>query len=253
MMAWRGYARTRRYFSFMHTLATRLLPLPHAACWVLRIAALAGLLLVGSWCVPLVQALDWQVSQLRQSMQGRFGAAGVQRLDHWLAFMEGQAGRSEAGQLQAINDYWNQHVMGSEDSVIWGETEYWATPLETLGKRAADCEDFVIGKYFSLVRLGVPVEKLRFIYVRARVGGMGSTQSIAHMVLGYYETPQSEPLVLDNLLGSMYPASQRQDLTPVFSFNAQGIYVTGAQPASVERISRWKGLIARMQQEGFVP
>lgn len=213
-----------------------------------------GLLLGGAlWLVPTVQALEFKTQQMRQTMQQRFGDAGVQRLQAWLDFLQQQAGRQGTPLLQAVNDYWNRTVMGSEDMQIWGEAEYWATPLETLGKRAADCEDFVIGKYFSLLRLGVPVEKLRFIYVRARIGGIGSTYSIAHMVLGYYETPQSEPLVLDNLVGSMLPASQRSDLTPVFSFNAQGIYVAGAQPASVERISRWKGLLARMQKEGFVP
>jgi hypothetical protein len=86
----------------------------------------------------------------------------------------------------------------------------------------------VIGKYFSLLRLGVAVEKLRLIYVRARLGGVGSTQSIAHMVLGAGRWCWT-------LLDTM-PASQRKDLTPVFSFNAQGVYVAGAQPASVDRI-----------------
>lgn len=243
----------RRLPVFMPLFAFRLLPLRRAALWVLRVVAVAVVLSVAGWRAPEVRALEFQVQQMRQSMQARFGEGGVQRLDAWLALLEKSAGRSVQGQLQVINDFWNHNAVGGEDQQIWGEAEYWATPLETLGKRAADCEDYVIGKYFSLVRLGVPVEKLRFIYVRARVGGMGSTQSIAHMVLGYYETPQSEPLVLDNLMGSMVPASQRKDLTPVFSFNAQGIYVAGAQPASVERISRWKGLLARMQQEGFVP
>lgn len=200
-----------------------------------------------------VHALDFQVQLMRQTMQQRFGDAGVQRLDAWLDFLNQHANVQGRLQLQAVNDYWNRAVIGSEDVQIWGEAEYWATPLETLGKRAADCEDFVIGKYFSLLKLGVPVEKLRFIYVRARMGGIGSTQSIAHMVLGYYETPQSEPLVLDNLVGSMLPASQRNDLTPVFSFNAQGIYVAGAQPSSVSRIGRWQGLMEKMKQEGFVP
>lgn len=238
---------------FMPLCVPRYQPLRRSALWALRAVAAAAVLSVGAWRAPDVQALEFNVQQMRQSMQSRFGEGGVQRLDAWLAVLEKSAARSVQGQLQAINDFWNQNAVGGEDQQIWGEAEYWATPLETLGKRAADCEDYVIGKYFSLVRLGVPVEKLRFIYVRARVGGMGSTQSIAHMVLGYYETPQSEPLVLDNLMGSMVPASQRKDLTPVFSFNAQGIYVTGAQPASVERISRWKGLISRMQQEGIVP
>lgn len=205
------------------------------------------------WPWMQVAAFELQVPKMQQVMQQRFGDAGSKRLQSWLQFLEQHKGRQGQALLQAVNDYWNMAVMGSEDAAIWGEAEYWATPLEALGKGAADCEDFVIGKYFSLLHLGVPVEKLRFIYVRARMGGVGSTQSIAHMVLGYYETPQAEPLVLDNLVGSMLPASQRKDLTPVFSFNAQGIYVAGAQPSSVERISRWKGLMVRMQQEGFVP
>jgi predicted transglutaminase-like cysteine proteinase len=32
--------------------------------------------------------------------------------------------------LQAVNDFWNQNVVGGEDQQIWGEAEYWATPLE---------------------------------------------------------------------------------------------------------------------------
>jgi hypothetical protein len=73
------------------------------------------------------------------------------------------------------------------------------------------------------------------------------------MVLGYYETPAAEPLVLDSLLDNIMPASQRKDLTPVFSFNAQGVYVAGAQTTSVDRITRWRDLLARMKQEGFLP
>lgn len=41
----------------------------------------------------------------------------------------------------------------------------------------------------------------------------------AHMVLTYFETPSSEPLVLDNLRKTIQPASKRDDLIPVFNFN----------------------------------
>ena len=212
--------------------------------------------LVLAWLapVPVRSALEFDLARVQQTMQSRFGAQGVQALQDWLRMLEAQAGRPPARQLQAVNDFWNHMVLGSDDMVVWGEADYWATPLESLGKRAGDCEDFVIGKYFSLMRLGVPVEKLRLIYVRARVGGVGSTQSIAHMVLGYYEKPTSDPLVLDNLVADIMPASQRSDLTPAFSFNGQGIYVAGSSKAApVDRISRWRGLLSRMQQEGFMP
>lgn len=187
-------------------------------------------------------------------MRSRYGAQGIQALQDWLRVMQEQPGLNQEQQLERVNTFWNRAVIVSEDPIVWGEADYWATPLESLGKRAGDCEDFVIGKYFTLLRLGVPIEKLRLVYVRARLGGVGSSQSIAHMVLGFYPTPDAVPLVLDNLVGDILPASERTDLTPVFSFNGQGIYVAGAsQKAPVERIGRWQGLLARMQQEGFRP
>ncbi|MEB5966785.1 MULTISPECIES: transglutaminase-like cysteine peptidase [Comamonas] len=215
-----------------------------------------GSALVGSWALQRgfdAAALDFDAERLQSSMQARYGGAGVQRLNQWLAMLQAQKDRPLQQQLSAVNTFWNRAVLQSEDSMLWSQPDYWATPLETLGKGAGDCEDYVIGKYFSLLRLGVAVEKLRLIYVRARLGGVGSTQSIAHMVLGYYETPAAEPLVLDSLLDNIMPASQRRDLTPVFSFNAQGVYVAGAQTTSVDRITRWRDLLARMKQEGFLP
>lgn len=198
-------------------------------------------------------ALDFDAGRLQQTMQSLYGAAGAKALSQWLAMLQAQQGKALQQQLSAINDFWNRAVVHTEDSVLWSQPDYWATPLETLGKGAGDCEDFVVGKYFSLLRLGVPLERLRLIYVRARMGGVGSTQSIAHMVLGYYETPVAEPLVLDSMVDFLLPASQRKDLTPVFSFNAQGVYVAGAQPSSVDRITRWRDLLVRMRQEGFLP
>lgn len=213
---------------------------------------LAVLCMAGFLGAP-TQALQFDASQVQQTAQSRYGAEGAQALSHWSAVLNQQQGQSIPSQLRAINDFWNNQVRGGEDSQIWGQADYWATPLETLAKGWGDCEDFVIGKYFSLVSLGVDPGQLRLFYVRARVGGMGSSQSIAHMVLAFYETPGSDPLILDNLHGSIVPASQRRGLTPVFSFNAQGVYVGGAATGSVERISRWRNVLARMQQEGFSP
>ncbi len=213
-------------------------------------AALGGLALNSG---PYAIALDFDAARLQQTMQSRYGAAGTRALTAWLGMLEAQKGRPLQQQLTAVNEFWNRAVVQTDDSMLWGQADYWATPLETLGKGAGDCEDYVVGKYFSLLRLGVPEERLRLIYVRARMGGVGSTQSIAHMVLGYYETPTAEPLMMDSMVDFLLPASQRKDLTPVFSFNAQGVYVAGAQPTSVDRITRWRDLLARMKQEGFLP
>ena len=209
----------------------------------------ALLLLIAFLIVPLASALDLNEQQIKQTAQRKYGAKGVQNVEAWLNTMTTLQGAPEQQLLREINNFWNKVALAGEDIHIWGAEDYWATPLETLGKAAADCEDYVIGKYFSLIHLGVPADKLRLIYVRARVGGA----SIAHMVLGYYASPNAEPLLLDNLTGIIRPASQRPDLTPVFSFNSEGVYVSGSAPSSVDRISRWRGLLDKMRNEGFTP
>lgn len=212
---------------------------------MLAMYIVAALLLVSATSI----ALEISPSQLRQTAQQKYGPQGVKNLEQWLSILSSLQSIPEDQQLKEINTFWNRIALAGEDKQIWGVEDYWATPLETLGRGWADCEDYVIGKYFSLIHLGVPAEKLRLIYVRAQVAG----SSIAHMVLGYYPTPDAEPLLLDNLTGLIRPASQRPDLAPVFSFNSQGVYVGGRAPSSVDRLSRWRGLLDKMRTEGFRP
>ena len=195
------------------------------------------------------RALQFDPAPILQLAKSQYGPQGFNAVFNWLDLLSSQAAAPETSQLRAVNDFWNRHVRAGEDTDIWSRQEYWATPLQTLGKQAGDCEDFVIGKYFSLVQLGVSPAKLRLIYVRAQVGG----QSIAHMVLGYYETPGSDPLILDNLNHAIRPASTRTDLRPVFSFSADTVYVAGTAAGGVERITRWQAVLDRMSKEGFRP
>ena len=95
--------------------------------------------------------------------------------------------------------------------------------------------------------------KMRLVYVRASIGGADGEQ-VAHMVLAYYRAPGDEPLILDNLLGEIRVASRRPDLTPVFSFNGEGLWRgVGAQAAGdpVARLSRWREVLAKAHAEGF--
>jgi len=126
--------------------------------------------------------------------------------------------------------------------------------METLGRGAGDCEDFAIAKYFALLLLGTPDEKLRLIYVQARLGGINSSVTQAHMVLAFYPAPDAEPLILDNLINDLQPASRRPDLQPVFSFNSQGLWqgASGARGAGgPANLSRWQELLRRARAEGF--
>ncbi len=161
---------------------------------------------------------------------------------------------SEDSRIREVNQFLNQRLRYVEDSMLWRQEDYWATPLESMSRGAGDCEDYAIAKYFTLRELGVAPQKLRMVYVRARIGGPSSTITQAHMVLAYYTTPTAEPLVLDSLVTSILPASQRTDLQPVFSFNADGIWVgnSTAPNANVDRLTRWRQLIDKMKSEGFI-
>ncbi|MBL8452570.1 MAG: transglutaminase-like cysteine peptidase [Zoogloea sp.] len=192
---------------------------------------------------------------MRQVAQQRFGQAGSEAIDAWRSAVGGWRGLNEDEQLRRINEYFNRRIRFADDSVVWSQADYWATPLETMARGAGDCEDFVFAKYFTLRELGVPEDRLRMTYVRAQVGGAGSSVSQAHMVLSYYPSPDAVPLVLDNLITEIRPASGRPDLVPVFSFNMQGVFVGGAAQATspVDRVSRWRELLLRMRSEGYTP
>lgn len=181
---------------------------------------------------------------------GPNAVTGAQALQQLLA---GSNGLDDAARLQAVNTFYNRRVLFRDDTEVWNQVDYWASPFETLQRGQGDCEDFAIAKYFTLVSLGMPVNRLRLVYVRAQVGGpQGVVQ--AHMVLAYHPTPEAEPLILDNLIGEIRPASRRPDLAPVFSFNGDGLWQgVGSQPAGnpVARLSRWREVLAKAQAEGF--
>lgn len=193
---------------------------------------------------------------LQQQLVARFGPGRIGLLDDWLQLVAAAKPLDEGRKLQAINDFFNRHIVFDDDLNIWRQSDYWATPLETIGRGRGDCEDFAIAKYYSLRLAGVPVARMRLVYVKARLStGAGEVQQ-AHMVLAYYAKPSAEPLVLDNLQTAIQPASRRPDLQPVFSFNSEGIFagVSGALKASsggIGRLSRWQDLLQRARAEGF--
>jgi len=156
----------------------------------------------------------------------------------------------EGDRLATVNDFFNQRVAFRDDIEVWGQIDYWATPLEMLDKGAGDCEDYAIGKYMSLLAAGVPQSRLRMVYVRAQFQGRPQ----AHMVLAYYPQPEAEPLILDNINPEIRAASLRPDLTPVFSFNGEGLWSgVGATTAGnpLVRLSLWRDLLAKAKAEGF--
>ena len=197
----------------------------------------------------------WEFDLLFNRVQQRYGNVAAHLVQDWESVLISSRNLPETDKLKRINEFFNRRIRFEDDTQVWHQVDYWATPLELIGKGAGDCEDFSIVKYFSLREAGVAREKLRMTYVRARIGGPNSDVNVAHMVLAYYPAPDAEPLILDNLISDIRPASRRTDLTPVYSFNSDGVFSgSSAQVVTpVDRLSRWKDLLLRMQAEGMAP
>ncbi|WP_245579331.1 transglutaminase-like cysteine peptidase [Chitinilyticum aquatile] len=197
----------------------------------------------------------WDPGRISQLMAKLHGATAARSFDELNRYTASLRSLPDEDKLKRVNEYFNRRIRFEDDQLVWKQADYWATLGETLAKGAGDCEDFTIAKFVTLRELGIAAEKLRLTYVKARIGGASSSVTVAHMVLAYYATPDSEPLILDNLLTDIKPASSRPDLSPVFSFNNEGIFAGSAQrpSAGVDRLSRWKDLLLRLQAEGIEP
>ena len=199
-----------------------------------------------------VAALD--LVQIQASFKKLGGQPQV--LTAWQTMLRDATDLPVNDKLKRVNEFFNRHIAFVENKEVWGRDDYWATPLESLSKTKADCKGYVIAKYFTLLQLNVPIKQLRLIYVKAQIGGAESSMQQAHMILAYYPTPDAEPLIMDNLITEIRPASRRPDLLPVFSFNSDGVFVGVAGhalmgPGGVGQLSHWAELLQRAQAEGF--
>ncbi|WP_348943812.1 transglutaminase-like cysteine peptidase [Chitinibacter sp. FCG-7] len=193
-------------------------------------------------------------SKLLNAVSRKWGTPAYQRLLAWQEVVQEQKPKAEnqwtssnnsatLNTLKITNAFFNR-IPYYSDQTHWGTEDYWATPIEMLGSNGGDCEDYAAGKYFSLRELGAPVGQLRMVYVRAL------RRNEAHMVLAWYPTPEAEPLILDNLIGDIKPASQRTDLEPVYSFNDDDIWTGNTQrKGSASQIRFWRELKEKMARE----
>jgi predicted transglutaminase-like cysteine proteinase len=172
-------------------------------------------------------------------------AASAKR--EWEALIRASLALSDAEKLEAVNRFFNHRIRFGEDLEVWGQPDYWASPLETLERGAGDCEDFAIAKFFTLRLLGIPEHNLRLMYTT-----LSSTHQ-AHMVLGYWSGGAEVLLVLDSLLADIRPLAQRHDLQMQFAFDTTHLYrfednrlvVAG----DARLLPRWQELKDKVSQE----
>lgn len=178
----------------------------------------------------------------------KYGDIAKKRVLLWDKMLEETKNKDILHKLKDINDFFNK-IKYKTDPSHWGKRDYWATPFEFLGTGAGDCEDYAIAKYYSLIKVGVPENKLRIVYVKLKKR-KGAYEE-AHMVLTYYHKPDSTPIVLDNVNKKLKLATDRDDLSPVYSFNASGLWQAKNRGLTQERVGsnnlkNWKSLMSRI-------
>jgi predicted transglutaminase-like cysteine proteinase len=183
-------------------------------------------------------------SKIVNSLEENYGPRAGKRGKAWFKLMKQEPGVTEKEILKKVNRFFNMFRF-IDDSKLWGVNNYWATPVEFIGVNGGDCEDYSIAKYYTLLELGIPDDKMRITMVKA------VNLNQYHMVLAYYDTPGSIPLILDNIDGLIKPATKRNDLTPIYSFNGSQLWLNkekgrGVLSGKSSRLKSWRDLRQRI-------
>jgi predicted transglutaminase-like cysteine proteinase len=211
---------------------------------------LIGVLLVaGIYPALFADVLDAKDRQMVDAVQTKYGSRAARRIIDWRMLI--QRARSEKwGQQQALeatNRFFNRQIF-IDDIKLWGQPDYWASPIEFLAAGGGDCEDFSIAKYFTLREMGLTDESMRLIYVKA------IRYNQFHMVVANYATPEAMPVILDNLDPVIKPANLRKDLIPIYSFNGSHLWLMKAKgqgqlAGNSDRLSMWTDLQQRFSTQ----
>ncbi|MEZ0259754.1 MAG: transglutaminase-like cysteine peptidase [Alphaproteobacteria bacterium] len=129
----------------------------------------------------------------------------------WKAHLGTLKGKSVRDQINGVNSYMNS-IRYVEDSQGYKKSDYWATPIEFLGKGSGDCEDYAIAKYASLRALGFSSDQMRIAIVQDKI------KNVPHAILIVYT--QDGVFVLDNQNKQVADASQVNRYKPIFSINS---------------------------------
>lgn len=103
--------------------------------------------------------------------------------------------------LKLANSFVNQasYLLDSEH---WKKTDYWATPHDFMRTGAGDSEDFALMKHYILTLMGFSKDQLKImIYDKPNPVVLKKNnkyiQDYEHIVLAYFHTSDSNPIVLE--------------------------------------------------------
>jgi predicted transglutaminase-like cysteine proteinase len=119
-----------------------------------------------------------------------------------------------------INRTVNMTIKSVSDWALYGDTDYWASPLQTLDRGAGDCEDFAILKYVAIRELGVGADDLRVVIVQ------DDKRLTEHAILAV--RLERKWLVLDNRTMAIPNTEDVRNYRPLFALNNTPTFAVAA-------------------------
>ncbi|HET9686685.1 MAG TPA: transglutaminase-like cysteine peptidase [Pseudolabrys sp.] len=119
-----------------------------------------------------------------------------------------------------INRTVNMTIKSVSDWALYGDSDYWASPLQTLERGAGDCEDFAILKYVAIRELGVGADDLRVVIVR------DDKRLTEHAILAVRS--ERKWLVLDNRTMAIAHTEDVRNYRPLFALNNTPTFAVAA-------------------------
>ena len=178
-------------------------------------------------------------------IQKKYGKIAKNRVIDYQNTILSYKNKTKNVQLNKVNLYLNQ-LLPQYDSVIQKKEDYWASPKEFLNSGFGDCEDYVIIKYFSLLKLGFDKNKLYFTVVEEQY-----TKGY-HMVLSYFKDSGKSPFILDNLSFRILTLKQRKDLKVINFINHNGVFIINNKNQLIKthnKSSKYQELIMKIKKE----
>ena len=164
--------------------------------------------------LSLQRRLDDDMVQLALCDGDRDGCVSPAAL-RLLAIVDAARPREGRAKLGEINRAVNLAIRAMSDEALYGETDFWASPLATFGRGAGDCEDYAIAKFAALRLAGVAADDLRILIMRDAVRGEDHAVAAARL--------DGRWLTLDNRRMIMVEDADITNYRPVFVMDRDGI------------------------------
>ncbi|POF31661.1 transglutaminase-like cysteine peptidase [Roseibium marinum] len=176
---------------------------------------------------PVTKRWTRALGEFRADGQGP--SAGRNGFRAYTAILDDVKDKRRGLQIPKVNYMVNRVLAYRDDARLWQTGEYWASPVESLTRRAGDCEDYAILKYALLRDLGVEDQDMRIVVLRDTAARQH------HAVLSVRH--EGKWLILDNRFSRVRFERDLPHYQVLYSVNAAGQWSHVPTPGSPVRLA----------------